>query len=46
MIRAATWAITAGRSMRPWMVAYGATLAVVIVASNIAWVVTDAVWKA
>ena len=45
MIGGAAYAIRVRRSMRPWMLRYLVTFIVMVAASVISWIITDAVWK-
>ena len=45
MIGGAAYAISVGRSMRPWMLRYLVTFIAMVAASVISWIITDAVWK-
>ena len=45
MIGGAAYAISVGRSMRPWMLRYLVTFIAMVAASVISWIITDAIWK-
>ena len=45
MIGGAAYAISVGRSMRPWMLRYLVTFIAMVAVSVISWIITDAIWK-